>query len=128
MAIAYYPAIIERAPDGYGVFFPDVPGCTSHGSTLQQAARNAEVALNGHIKLSVEYGDEIPAPSDLDAVARDPDVDEAARILVRADLPGKQRRINVTMDESLLAEIEQVSANRSGFLAEGARMLLAARG
>ncbi|MEK9211368.1 type II toxin-antitoxin system HicB family antitoxin [Sphingomonas sp. 2378] len=128
MGIAYYPAIIERATKGFGVYFPDVPGCTSFGDTLQQAARNAEVALNGHIKLSAEYGDAIPSPSELDAVARDPDVDEAARVLVRAELPSKQRRINVTMDESLIAAIDKISTNRSGFLAEGARMLLAARG
>ena len=128
MGIAYYPAIIERATKGFGVYFPDVPGCTSFGDTLQQAARNAEVALNGHIKLSAEYGDAIPSPSELDAVTRDPDVDEAARVLVRAELPSKQRRINVTMDESLIAAIDKISTNRSGFLAEGARMLLAARG
>jgi predicted RNase H-like HicB family nuclease len=127
MAIAYYPAIIERAPDGFGVFFPDVPGCTSHGRTVQQAVINAEEALNGHIGVSVEYGDTIPHPSELDAIASDPDVDEAARVLVRADVPGKQRRVNITMDESLLAKIDKHTNNRSRFLAEGAEMLLASR-
>ena len=29
----YYPAIIEPASEGYGVYFPDVPGCTSAGAT-----------------------------------------------------------------------------------------------
>ena len=128
MAISYYPAIIERSVDGFGVFFPDVPGCTSFGDTLQEAARNAEEALNGHVLVSAEHGEDIPAPSELDAIVRDPDVDEAARVLVRVDLPGKQRRINITMDDSLIAQIDRIAANRSGFLAEAARTLLAARG
>ena len=93
MATAYYPAIIERGGDGFGVFFPDLPGCASAGRTIQEAARNAEEALSGHLVTSAEHGDEIPAPSDLDALQRDPDVDEAARILVRADLPGRFVRL-----------------------------------
>lgn len=35
MRIVYYPAIIERARRGYGVFFPDLPGCTSAGETVK---------------------------------------------------------------------------------------------
>ncbi|MEJ8630613.1 type II toxin-antitoxin system HicB family antitoxin [Sphingomonas sp. I4] len=88
MAIVYYPAIIERSADGFGVFFPDVPGCVSFGDTLQEAARNAEEALNGHVLVSAECGEDIARPSELDAIARDPEVDEAARVLVRVDLPG----------------------------------------
>ena len=46
MPICHYPAIIEGDEDtGYSVFFPDVPGCTSGGDTLQEAALNAEEAL-----------------------------------------------------------------------------------
>jgi predicted RNase H-like HicB family nuclease len=33
---------------GYSVFFPDIPGCTSGGDTLREAALNAEEALAGH--------------------------------------------------------------------------------
>jgi hypothetical protein len=38
MPIVYYPAIIERGRRGYGVFFPDLPGCTSTGRTVTEAA------------------------------------------------------------------------------------------
>lgn len=127
MATAYYPAIIERAADGYSVFFPDLPGCASAGATLQDAARNAEEALAGHLLVSVQHGDVIPDPSDLDAIERDPDVDEVARILIRGERPGKAMRINVTLDEGLVAAIDRVAKNRSGFLADAARVALAAR-
>ena len=48
----YFPAIIEKASEGYGVFFPDLPGCTSAGATIQEAALNAEEALQAHIDLA----------------------------------------------------------------------------
>lgn len=124
MAIVYYPAIVERSADGFGVFFPDLPGCTSFGATEQEAAENAEEALVGHLIVSAEYGDIFASPSPLDAISRDSDIDEAARILVRAELPGKSIRINVTLDEGLVAAIDKVAKNRSGFLADAARTAL----
>ncbi|WP_010545657.1 type II toxin-antitoxin system HicB family antitoxin [Sphingomonas elodea] len=128
MATVYYPAIIERADDGFSVFFPDLPGCTSAGETVQEAALNAEEALAGHLAVSAEHGDPIPAPSVVDAIPHDPEVDEVARILVRAERPGKFVRVQITMDEGLLARIDRVARNRSGFLADAARVALAAHG
>lgn len=61
----YYPAIIEPAAEGFGVFFPDLPGCTSAGATVQEAACNAEEALQAHIDLAAEHGEAIPEPSEL---------------------------------------------------------------
>lgn len=127
MANATYLAIVERAGAGYSVFFPDLPGCTSAGATLQEVVTNAEEALAGHLILSAEMGAEIPAPSALDEIARDPDVDEAARLLVTAMLPGKSVRVNITMDEGLIDAIDRVTNNRSGWLAEAARARLMAR-
>jgi predicted RNase H-like HicB family nuclease len=125
MAASYYPAIVERAGKGYSVFFPDLPGCTSAGATLQDAARNAEEALAAHIVLSAEQGDAIPAPSDIDACAADREVDEAARLLVRVEPPGRALRLNVTLDEGLVAAIDRVAENRSAYLAAAARHALA---
>lgn len=127
MATVYYPAIIERGDEGFGVYFPDLPGCTSAGATVQEAARNAEDALAGHLAVSTQHGDAIAAPSDLDAIERDEEVDEVARVLVRADRPGKAVRLNITLDDGLIAAIDRVASNRSGFLADAARAALAAR-
>jgi predicted RNase H-like HicB family nuclease len=88
----YYPAIVEPASEGFGVFFPDVPGCTSAGATVQEAARNAEQALQAHLDLAAEHGEPIPEPSEPDAVKPEPDVIAATRILVRAKTPGRLRR------------------------------------
>ncbi|WP_225206239.1 type II toxin-antitoxin system HicB family antitoxin [Novosphingobium huizhouense] len=123
MTAVFYPAVIEQAGEGYSVYFPDLPGCTSAGATLREAALNAEEALSGHIAVSAQYGDPVPAPSEV--LPREPDA--AACLLVRAELPGKALRINITLDEGLVAAIDRVARNRSGFLAEAARDKLAAR-
>jgi predicted RNase H-like HicB family nuclease len=121
----YYPAIIERAAEGFGVFFPDLPGCTSTGATLQDAVRNAETALQAHIDLAAEHGDAVPEPSELDVIAAEPDVVEAARVLMRADVPGRSVRVNITLPEDLLAAVDRYAARtghtRSGLLAQAVR-------
>jgi predicted RNase H-like HicB family nuclease len=107
------------------VFFPDLPGCTSAVATLQDAALNAEQALQAHIDLSVEQGDAIPEPSGLDRIAIDSDVVEVARILVRAEPPGRAVRVNITIPEDLLAAVDRCAAwtgySRSGLLAQAVR-------
>jgi predicted RNase H-like HicB family nuclease len=125
MSSVIYPAIVERAGKGYSVFFPDLPGCTSAGATVDEAVLNAEEALCGHLLVSARYGDDVAAPNAIDAFERDPEADEVARILVRAEKPGKAVRVQITLDEGLLAAIDRVARNRSGFLADAARKALA---
>jgi predicted RNase H-like HicB family nuclease len=125
MATALYPAIIERAGKAFSVYFPDLPGCTSAGRTAQEAALNAEEALAGHLLEAANQGEDLAGPSDIAALERDPEVDEVARVLVRAELPGKVVRLNITLDEGLVAAIDRVAKNRSGFLADAAREALA---
>ena len=127
MATVVYPAIVERAGDTFSVFFPDLPGLASAGRTVNEAVLNAEEALTGHLLVSAEYRDEIAPASDISAIEHDPDVDEVARVLVRAEAPGKSVRLNITLDEGLVSAIDRVASNRSGFLAEAARELLAHR-
>jgi predicted RNase H-like HicB family nuclease len=78
----FYTAIIEKARDGYGVFFPDLPGCTSFGKTIARAAENARVAAQAHAVVSIEFGDELPGPRDPDEIPDDPKIAEATRFLI----------------------------------------------
>ncbi|WP_029009431.1 type II toxin-antitoxin system HicB family antitoxin [Azospirillum halopraeferens] len=125
MGARYYPIILERTEDGLSASFPDLPGCVTFGESSEAVLANAEAALALHLAGMVEDGDPIPEPSRLEDVARDPEVEEAGRLLVRADLPGKAIRINITMDEGLLAAIDAEAkrreTSRSGFLAAAAR-------
>lgn len=119
MATATYVGVVERGEHGFGVFFPDVPGCVSSGESLFAAMENGERALAVHVELLAQQGEEMPEGSS--EVAVDDDVDVASYFLAHVELPGKTVRLNVTMDEGLVARIDRVARNRSAFLAEAAR-------
>jgi len=123
--VRFYVAVVERGADGFGVFFPDVPGCVSAGATAQEAAANAEEALHGHLTLALENGEDLPEASPLDAIAVDPEVDEVARVLVRFDVPARSVRVNITLSEDLLAAVDKFAKGhgftRSGLLAQAER-------
>ncbi|MBI4724139.1 MAG: type II toxin-antitoxin system HicB family antitoxin [Rhodomicrobium sp.] len=124
----YYPAIVDKDVDSdFGVSFPDFPGCTSAGETMEDAVLGAQEALAGHVALLLADGDALPKPSLLEEVAAQREPSTVAVTLISVVLPGRARRVNVTLDEALLEEIDQISKNRSGFLAEAARAELARR-
>jgi predicted RNase H-like HicB family nuclease len=126
MAIVFYPAIIERAEsDGYGVFFPDLPGCTSGGDTIQHAADQAREALGFHIAGMLEDGEQIPKPTPLEDIPTDVEVKEAARVLVPVSITSHRSvRVQITLPEDLIEQIDRVASNRSRFLAEAAKKAL----
>jgi predicted RNase H-like HicB family nuclease len=130
MAVRYYPAVLEQVSDGFSVFFPDLPGCTSAGDTAEDAAARAEAALALHLAGMAEDGDPIPDPTPLERLEGEPEVEEFARILVRAELPGRVVRVNITMDEGLLSAADAAATrqgqSRSAFLAEAVRSVLRA--
>lgn len=124
-----YIALI-RKEDGtcYGVDFPDFPGCISAGDTLEEALEGAREALALYVEDMIAEREALPVPSDLDAVMADPHNRGAVAALVPAPEGARRwRRINITMDEDLLARIEAAAGKgrRSEFLEEGARLLLA---
>jgi len=124
----YYPALVDKDLDSdFGVSFPDFPGCVSAGESLEEALLGAQEALAGHVALMLADGEGLPKPSALEAVADTKEASTVAVTLIPVVLPGRARRVNVTLDEALLEEIDQISNNRSGFLAEAARAELARR-
>ena len=102
-----------------------MPGCVSAGRTEPEVFANAEEALSGHLAEMLRGGESLPQRSD--EIPTDPDGDEYCRIQVRVELPGKAVRLNITMDEGLVAAIDRVATNRSNFLSEAARAALAVR-
>jgi predicted RNase H-like HicB family nuclease len=122
-----YIALLFKEPDSdYGVAFPDFPGCVTAGTTLEEARVMAAEALAFHIDGMRSGGELIPEPSTLDAIAADPDAEDAFCFLVDVpDPPGRSVRINVTLPEDLIGAIDRTSKNRSRFLAEAARDRLA---
>lgn len=84
----------------------------------------AHEALNLHIAGMLEDGDEIPQASELETIDRE---DAVTVLMISANLPGKNKKLSITLDEHLIEAIDAVAGNRSGFLAEAARHELARR-
>jgi predicted RNase H-like HicB family nuclease len=130
----FYRALITQDEDdeprhGYGVVFPDLPGCTSSGDTVEQAYEHAFEALALHIEGMVEEGAALPAPSPFYAplphwLAGVPGRIERA-VLVPVRPPGRAIRISVTMDKGLLARLDAAATasgeTRSGYIARTVR-------
>lgn len=59
-----YLAVLEPSSDGsYSIYFPDLPGCTSIGNNLEEAACMAEEAASLHVYSMECDNEEIPVPS-----------------------------------------------------------------
>lgn len=89
MTTVFYPAVAEKAEDGYSLFFPGVPGCTSAGDTLEQVFKDAKEALSLHIEGMGAAGEVVPPPLTLDELRVDEDIEAAALLLIPVERPGK---------------------------------------
>jgi predicted RNase H-like HicB family nuclease len=78
-----YIATVHKEKDSdYGVQFYDFLGCITAGETIEEATIMAKEALEGHVKIMIEDGDQIPAPTCLEKILKDPDHQGAIAYLV----------------------------------------------
>ena len=65
--ILSYPAKIKYLSEDktYLVEFPDLPGCLTEGTTLEEAKQNAREALTGYLASVFDRTLKIPDPSDI---------------------------------------------------------------
>jgi predicted RNase H-like HicB family nuclease len=124
--MTHYVAYIRKDADSdFGVEFPDLPGCFSAGSTVEETLAMAEDALAGHLAVLVDHGDPVPAPRSIDQLLTDPERGNALAVLIPADPDlHKPERVNVSLSRSLLKRIDARASNRSRFLAEAAEAKL----
>jgi predicted RNase H-like HicB family nuclease len=124
--MASYIALIRKDADSdFGVDFPDFPGCVSAGSTLDEARRMAQEALEFHVPGMIADGAILPAPSSLDAIMVDRDNGDAVAFLVTLpEAADHAVRVNITLPERLLRRIDARAKNRSAFLARAAERAL----
>jgi predicted RNase H-like HicB family nuclease len=76
LVVAHYIAIIEEAGPEHavGVWFPDLPGCTSAGDDIDEALRNAPEALELYAESFEADGKPLPRPRTLTELKTDPEI------------------------------------------------------
>lgn len=131
--MAGYVAIIHKDEGSdFGVLFPDFPGCVSAGATLDEAAAMARAALALHVRGMREDGEVIPQPSSLsEALRHELATDAVACLVVEVPEESKTVRVNITLPEDELREIDayarRAGLTRSGLLVMGAKMMMEMR-
>lgn len=111
-----YPVVIHKeAESDYGVTVPDLPGCFSAGTTVDEALEQAIEAIECHLEGMLLDGEAIPTPQDIEFHRNHPDYAEGIWAYVSVDvsrLSGKSKRVNITIPERFLAKMDQFAAKR----------------
>lgn len=116
-----YLAVLEPEENGgYGISFPDLPGCFSFGENLAEAQQMAAEAASLHVYGMENDGEEIPTPS----VVLPPDVTEGRVIMpitIHPDLYRMKRdnervKTNITLPAWLKKIAEEQKVNYSRLL------------
>ena len=123
----HYPIAIEpgNQSTAWGVVVPDLPGCFSAGDTLEQAMVLAEEAITAWIEVAIDAGQDIPAPTDIEALrAAHPEFQSWPWALVKVDpamLDDTLERVNISLPRRVLhrldARARSAGETRSGFIA-----------
>ena len=127
-----YPVLITETATGFTVAFIDFPDCAVAAERLDDALGQAAEALEQRVDalLATEDG-ALPEPTSLPAaLERARESGAATHLVALAAGKGRAIRVNITIDEHLLAAIDDAAArlgtNRSAYLAAAARQALAA--
>lgn len=122
------PVIIHKDKNtDYGVTVPDLPGCFSAGITFDDALTNAVEAIECHIEGLLMEGEPVPIALTIEHHRKKRQYSSGVWVLVDVDiskLSGKAKRVNITLPERLLFQIDSVASKtgetRSGLLAHSA--------
>ena len=118
-----YPIAIEKEIVNnkavYGVVVPDLLGCVSVGDSYQDACNNIQAAIELHLECLAKDGDTIPMPKTIDDYIDKVDYQGMSWAMVEIDLTpylGKAEKINITLPQSLLYQIDKkILSNKSHY-------------
>ncbi len=109
-----YVALIHKDKGTeYGVSFPDLPGCISAGTTIDEAIQMAREALALHLEGMIADGEVLPVPSGAEAIRANEDAADAILALVDVPDDAKVERINLTVPKLSLARFDSYAARHS---------------
>ena len=118
--VTYFAVMEPGAGGGFGVYFPDLPGCTSMGNDFEDASLMAEEALGLHLWAMEKAGDVIPAPTQppFDDVPAGVVVTAVAVFpeLVKNEMDNRAMKTNVTIPAWLKERTERQNINFSQVL------------
>ena len=123
-----YPVVIHKDRNSdYGVTVPDLPGCFSAGSTIDEAVAMAREAIELHLEGLIEDGEVVPQPGRIEDYQGKRQYKGGVWALVSvasASLRIAAKRVNITMPERILDAVDRFAEaekeSRSGLLTKAA--------
>lgn len=61
----YYTIVVERTPNNYSAYVPQLPGCVTTGNTWEEIGRNITEAVELYLEELQAQGAAIPEPEDV---------------------------------------------------------------
>jgi predicted RNase H-like HicB family nuclease len=114
-----YLAVFEKSRTGFGVYFPDIPGCISCGDNFDHALKMAEEVLGLHLYGMLEDGDPLPERTDKTPPLAEGDIVVAVSVfpsLVEDEINNRKQRTIVTIPYWLKTAAEAEKLNYSRLL------------
>ena len=123
----YLVFVHKQRNSDYGVAVPDLPGCFTAGSTIDEALAMAREAIELHLEGLAAEGAAIPEPRRIEDYHSQPDFKGGTWALVSVSPPSLRaaaQRINITMPRHVLRAVDRFARarneSRSGLLAKAA--------
>ncbi len=111
-----YPVVIHKDKDSdYGVTVPDLPGCFSAGETMEEALENVAEAILCHAEGFMMDGENVPQATSIENHRNNDLYKDGIWAVVTVDLSkisGKAKRINITIPERLLTQVDTFAKNK----------------
>ena len=134
MATKTYIAVADHEPGErlHSIVFPAFPGVTSVAEALAEIIPQARSALATAIEDMEACGEPLPLAVEDGANLQElpPGLHNPIMLMVPVEVRSRSVRVNVSLDEGLLARMDAVAArigtSRSALLAKGARLAIAA--
>ena len=57
-----YTIVVEKSPNNYAAYVPDLPGCVATGATEEETTREIRQAIRFHIESLRERHEPVPEP------------------------------------------------------------------
>ena len=123
-----FPVAIHKDKNSdYGVIFPDVPGCFSAGSSIEDALENSKEAILCHFEGLIADNEPLPSPKNIETYKSKRQFKNVIWGLILVDLSelsGKAKRVNITIPDRILSQFDNFAQkkgeSRSGFLVNAA--------
>jgi len=124
--------VSDEKEKGYQVSVPDLPGCAVTAKTVDSGLEEMTKEIQSHLSILAEYGEKVPNAMNLEShrknymFANPHTFSQAFWAIINIDITpylGKSHKINVTLPELLIAQIDdKVSKSadyktRTGFIA-----------